>query len=844
VFGMIGEQIGRFRITAKLGEGGMGSVWKAEDPLLGRTVAIKLLPEHMRQSPDASRRFLREARATSALDHPGIATLYDAGEHAGGIYIASACIDGETVSERLAAGPVPIREAVRITIDAADALEYAHIRGVIHRDVTARNIMIARDGRVVVIDFGLARAVDATPSSTSGHLAGTLSYASPEVLQGHAADARSDVYGLAVVLYEMLTGALPHASGPPPAVIYSVLNQKPARPTATRPEIPAGLERALMRALAKDPARRLQSAAHFAQELRAVVLEPVAATDTRIQRPARRGRRSLTTAIKPRPGMRTPPARKGLAITGFRSLVSSDATGSGDEALAAGLAESLCASAARVPSLRVVHPTSLDQAQRAGQDPAGAARMLGAGLLLTGTLSRSGDTIRVDFAVLETRRGHPLGADRVEGSLAELLSFQDALHSSLMRILQIGSGIGAVRQPALRDAHAHEQYLRALGLLHRMDDESMVDRAIALLEELVMAEGDTALVHAALGRACERKFRFVRRPEWIRKAEASCRTALILDPHAPEVLVTLGHVLNATGQHEGAVDALQRALAVRNEDPDALWDLSLAYEGLGRISDAEEAARRVIAARPEHWKGYDRLGVLFFRRGRYERAVQSWTRVIELTPDNAHAYNNLGAAHFHCGRLEEALRNFERSLSIAPTSTSYSGLGTVYFFLGRRAEAVSMLEKAVAVKPRDPLAWGNLADVQQWTDGCQPQAAENFDRAITLAQADLSRNPNDATRWSQVGKWLAKRNRIAEALAAIEKALELAPENLDCMARGITVFHRAGNQDRAVKLFVAAARAGYALAELEGDPELETLRRIPEVREVLEESRARQAASR
>ena len=841
---MIGRRIGRFQIVSKLGEGGMGSVWRAEDPLLDRAVAIKILPDDLQRSPEAWRQLLREARASSRLDHPGIATLYDVGQHEGRYFIAIACIDGRTVSDRIAEGPVPLREAVRLVADAADALEYAHVHGVIHRDITARNIMIARDGRVVVIDFGLARAVDATPSRSSGKAVGTLYYMAPEVMKGEPADARSDVYSLGVVLYELLTGTLPHRETLPPAIIYSVLNRKPPSPTSLRPDIPPGLERITLRALAKDPAQRIQSAAQLAQELRAVDLDSfVGETGEPANRPpmpTRRRARPVTSRTGSRRlGARSLPARKCLAIAAFRPIPAPETSGTSDQLLAAGLAESLSASIARVPHMRVVPPATMEQAIHAGQDASGVARALGANLLLTGTLSRSGDTVRVDYALLDTRHGYQLGGDRVGGSLSELLAFQDALQVSLIRALQVGSGLGAVPLPALRGAAAHEQYLRALGHLQRMHDEGAVDRAIVLLEELVIAEGDTALVHAALGRAYERKFRHARQPEWIQKAEASCRKALTLDPHAPEALITLGRVLNAAGCFEPAAEALGRALAMRDQDPDALRELSLAYEGLGRLDDAEEAARRLTVLWPDFWKGHDRLGMVRFRRARYEQAVGPWTRVVELTPDNANAHSNLGAAFFHLGWLEKAVEAFERCVEIRPTSESYIGLGAISFYLGRRRESAAFLEKAVTLQPRDARAWGNLADVQMWTPGLEGQATESFDRAIALVRAELRRNPNDADGWSQLGKWLAKRNRVAEALQAIEKALTLAPENVNCKVRGVTVYLRAGQQTRAAELLDAAVQAGYALAELEGDPELESLRRVPGIRSALEEARAR-----
>jgi len=235
---MLGRTFGRFRVLGKLGEGGMGSVWKAEDTLLGRTVALKFLPESLAGSDSARQRFLREARSTSALAHPSIATLYEAGEDEGRLFLAVEFVDGETVSDRVARGPFEIAEAIRIATEAAEALSHAHERGVIHRDVTSRNIMIARDGHAVVIDFGLALHDHTARITTTGAAFGTVPYMAPEVLRGASASPRSDLYGLGVVLYEMLTGrrpfngkniralALQHVSEPPD---LTAGNQQPQR---------------------------------------------------------------------------------------------------------------------------------------------------------------------------------------------------------------------------------------------------------------------------------------------------------------------------------------------------------------------------------------------------------------------------------------------------------------------------------------------------------------------------------------------------------------------------------------------------------------------------------------
>lgn len=265
---MIGRRLGRFTITGPLGQGGMATVWRATDELLRRPVALKVLREALAGSPAARRRFLHEARSASLLDHPGVATVYDFGAAEGLVYIAFALIEGETLSARAGREPIPVREAARIVSEAAGAIAHAHARGVIHRDVTGRNVMIARDGRVFVLDFGLALAAGQSRLTTAETALGTVTYMAPEVIAGRPADARSDLYGLGVVLYEALTGAFPYTSGRPESLFFMVQSREPRPPRELRPDIPAALERAVLTALARDPDARYPNAEAMAAELR------------------------------------------------------------------------------------------------------------------------------------------------------------------------------------------------------------------------------------------------------------------------------------------------------------------------------------------------------------------------------------------------------------------------------------------------------------------------------------------------------------------------------------------------------------------------------------------------
>jgi serine/threonine protein kinase/tetratricopeptide (TPR) repeat protein len=818
---MIGQHVGRFRIIAKLGEGGMGAVWEAEDTLLGRTVAIKVMRDRLERTGAEYDQFLREARATAVLQHPGIATLYDAGEHDGRPFIAIARIEGETVSNRLTREPLPLSEAVRIAAEAADALEFAHVHGVLHRDVTSRNLMLARDGRVVLIDFGLARDSRVTPSSTSGFPAGTVHYMAPEVMRGQRAHPGSDVYGLGVVLYEMVTGVLPYQGALAPAIVYAAMNRRPELPHRIRSDVSSALERVMLRAIARDPERRYRSAAHLAQRLRAVTLDAGSSVVNRPRRASPRTRRGNSSVL----------TRRVLAIAPFTTL-DSGTTQPVDASLAGGLAESLAASLAAVPRLQLVPPMTIQSQLGTSRDAVAAARELGAHALLLGTLSRGDDTLRANLTLLDVRHGRQLGGDRVDGSLADLLAFEDALHTSLLRMLRIAT---APRRPRAvhADPAAHEQFLRALGYLQRIDDETSVDHAIANLEALVVAEGDTARVHATLGRAYDRKYRVTHDDAWRRRAEESCRKALALDPHAPETLLTLSWVLLSSGRNDEVIASMERALALRADDADALLQLSKALETVGRIDEAEQAAERLIRAQPNSLRGHDQLAAVRFRSGRYADAAEAWKRTTELAPDHAVAYGNLAAAYYHLGRLVDARVAFERAEAIRPRATTTFGLATLLFYMGERTRAVELFERGITLEPKDPRAWGNLADAQRWTPGLEQASADSFDRAIDLAKRELRQNPNDPDGWSRLGKWLAKRGRIAEAIEALGRSLDLAPRNTNCIARAITIHHLAGNGARAVEAFLRAWQEGYSRVELERDPELESLRQVPEIARLL-----------
>ena len=823
---MIGRTVDRFRILALLGEGGAGAVWRAEDTLLNRQVALKLPSADFADSPKARERFMRGARAASMLDHPGIATVYQAGEYAGGLYIAMALIDGETIRQRAEHSACSVEEAVRVGVAAAEALGHAHSRGVTHRDVSGGNIMIAHDGRIFVVDFGLAVIRDHTRLTSTGNVIGTLAYIAPETLLDRGADSRTDLYGLGAVLYHALTGTVPFRATSLDALQYQVLNQAPEPPSMRRPEIPAWLDHVVIKLLAKPPEQRYQNAGELISALRAGASDPGAATgDSTVDLP-----RTANPEWAPL-GMPT------LAVLPFRDLALGDALQSESHALfARGLAEVVRASLSRVPDMRVVASTG-STALTAGGDLRDIARHLGASLLLTGTIRRSGTQVRLTFTLMDVARDIQIAAETIECSTAGLFALEDRLIESVRRALDLKLDVREMPRPVARDPAAHERYLQALGYLQRYESEASVDGAIGVLESLIASEGDSASVHATLGRAYLHKHTLTSESRWAERAAIACQAALRLDPRAPEVLVTQGEIHNATGTYAEAIRSFRMALDLRRDDPEALAGLSIAYEESGDFSTAEELCRRVIAVRPETWSGYNRLGVIFFRQGQYARAVEPWRMVTRLTPDNSRGYVNLGAAYFQMGRYEDARLALQRAIAIQPTAaTAWTNLGTVHLHTESFADAAAAFEKAVALKPAEARLWGSLAAACEHLPGGEARKSEALEHAIALVRARLDGHPGSAEDWAWLANWYADLGDRDAAYAAVGRAVNLSSRDVSTIYRIGTAYNLLGDRPNMLRWIGDAVRSGFGVGEVLRDPDFVKLRDDAEFRDMLERS--------
>ncbi len=841
----------------------MGEVYRAHDSRLGRDVAIKVLPEAFARDPARAARFEREARLLAAINHPAIAAIYGAEELDSVQCIIMELVPGETLAERLTQGALPLRETLGIARQIAEALEAAHEKGVVHRDLKPSNIKITPEEKVKVLDLGLAKAME-IPSGEGlsqsptlvgeqtrpGVILGTVEFMSPEQARGKSVDKRTDIWAFGCILYEMLSGRRVFTGETATDVLAAIVSSEPdwkALPPATPPRV-RGL---LSRCLQKDANRRLRDIGDARIEIQEALGQERAAPPAEIPWaiPTASLRRRLAFAVaagilvvavaagwlalRRRTAGGVLPERITLAVLPFRDL-SAQPNG---PSLGDGFAETLRARLAKLPGIQVLGGPSAAAASEKEADLYGAAEKLGANVVVTGSLQRANDQMRIVFGVSSAAHRRQLGTDDVTGPASELFAMQDQVAEKVARSLKLPSeALRARTAPGLDTASEQERYTQALGNVQRYDKPASLESAIQLLEALRTEKPGSALVHAALARAYFYKFGNTRERSWAELAMTSADRARRLDPGLPEVDVTQGELLRRTGQPALAVAAFERALKARPNTYEALVGLGEAYEGSGRLPEAEATYRRAIALQPSSWSGYNSLGVFDLTHGRSAEAIPLFERVVALNPDNARGYSNLGAALHQQNRFEEALAACRKSIALQPTGSAYSNAGTTEFFLGRYKDAARDFEKAVALTPARYGFWQNLADAYHWSPN-EARARESYERTIDLVRATLEMNPRDAQARSRLAICLARMGRVAAAREEMRKATELTAQNPQVMYNAGIVAHIAGERKEALTWIARAAASGFGAEQIRREPEFADLRKEKAFEEALQQSK-------
>lgn len=852
--GSIRETLGHYEILRPIGAGGMGEVFVARDPKLGRKVAIKLLPARLATDRDTLARFTQEARSASALNHPNIVTIHEVGATEDAPFIVMELIDGRDLRTLIGEGPMTVRQVLDIATQIADGLAAAHERGIVHRDLKPENIMVTRDGYVKILDFGLAKFVGPAPEgehtiqlempgTMPGTILGTVGYMSPEQATGKRIDFRSDLFAFGAILHELATGSPAFDGETAIDTLSAILHHEPPSVMKINPRVPVQLADIIKRLLAKSADDRYASTRDLARELK-LLRERVVAEDSGFHQPLPPPRRTSTVAIvaalllatfigvavyltrRPAPAttvLSVPIEKKYLAVLRFKDL-SGDPNG---QLVVDGFAETLTARLAHFPSLQVMRPPASDPGTA---DPRKTARDLGANLVLTGSMMRNGDRIRVTYTVLDSTSGREW-RDLVEGNVADLFGVQDDVAESVARNLELGQA--AVRV-ALDPAVSQQKYLQALGHLRRYDQVESLDAAIEILEEL----GDSPSVQAALARAYLYKYQDSREPELAAAAGKAAESALQADPQSLDVNITLGELRRQTGRYKEAIDAYVRVLSQQPGNADAVLGLAEAYKAAGDFRNAEAQYKRAIALQPNYWGGYNKLGAFYYTQARYQDAAAQFQRVVALVPDNERGYNNLGGIYLRLGRYDDAVRVFQQSIQRQPSAQAYSNLGTSHYFAGRYRESAEAFEKATQLEPSFFLYWRNLGDAYRWHPGAEESARRAFRRAIELCDESIRVNPQDSRAYMSRASALAKLGRHREARTSIHRALELEPQYASNAYEAAVVAYLGGSEEEALARLEQALRLGYNGDDMLRDPEFANLRKSGRLQAIIAGTRS------
>jgi tetratricopeptide (TPR) repeat protein len=823
----------------------MGVVFRARDERLDRDVALKTLPKLSLLSEAARRQFRREALSLAKISDPHVAIAFDFGQDNGIDYLVTEYVPGLTLEAKLTGRPLPEAEVFQLGKQLASGLEAAHKEGVIHRDLKPSNVKVTPDGRLKILDFGLAyilkTEIEATAESTlteSYSDAGTLPYMSPEQLRGQKPDARADVWSAGAVLYEMSTGKRIFGELNRGPLVAAILESAPAAPREVNPKISDGLERVILRALQKDPKERYQSAGDLRIDLAnlATGTAPIYAT----QAPALKWRRGLliftviaaAVVIVGAGGwwMRhrvhaVAPEQKMMAVLPFESTANDAPT----NALGLGLTETVTAKLVQaVDGGRLQLVSTRELIAQGVKTPDHARREFGTDLVLEGSLQQDGARIRITWSLVDPRTRTQIAANTITGDAGDIFGLQDNLVDEVLEKLPQAVDHGrrqTLREPPDVKPAAYDFYLRGRGYLEDYQHPDSIESAIAQFQQAVAVDGNYAPAYAAMGLAYNAGFRWNNRgKDWLEKAKTQCERALAITPQLAEGHTCMGNVYFSTGRDEDAVQQFQRSLDLDDTSDETLRLLAAVYQKQGKAAAAEEAYRKAISLRPHYWGVYNAFGTFYYNQTRYADAEAMFKKAIELAPLNFRGYSNLGAIYLLLGRYGEAVDALKRSNLLRPSFESYGNLGAAYFYMRRYPESAENLELALKIDDKDWLNWGNLGDTLYEIPSRRRDAVSAYRKAIELAEARLEVNPKDSFALAFTADYYSMVDEEQQAREQMARALEIAPADADVLFRAAILNNHFGDTEKTLQFLSKSVAAGYSRTVIRDTPDFDHLK--------------------
>lgn len=804
---MIGREISHYKILDQIGQGGMGVIYKAQDTRLNRLVALKFLPQSLTRSSEEKNRFIQEAIAASALNHPNIVTIYEIDEVDGDSFISMELIEGKNLKDLIQAGPLSLEQFFNIAFQTSEGLNKAHQKGIVHRDIKSENVLVNSDGIAKITDFGVAKLKGAAGMTLAGTVLGTTAYMSPEQANGEEVDQRSDIFSLGIIFYEILTGELPFKGVHPMAIMYAIVNEDPLSPKSLREEIPVGLENIISKSLAKNKEERYQTLSVLLEDLKTLT------TGGKIQIKKADQKAEL----------------KSIAVLPFEDL----SPNKENQYFSNGITEDIITDLSQIAQLRVTPRSVAANYQDNKKDLKQIGKELKVDYILEGSVRKHGEKIRVTAQLTNIADGFHLWAEKFDAELKDIFEIQEIVSQKIVEVLKLKLTRTEIQEIAKKptvNPLAYDFYLKGQEYNYK-EGKTNIDFAMRMYEKALEVDSNYPLAYAGLADSYVNKYMayYDRSVAWLEEAERACKRALNLDSDLAEAHRALGRVYMFKKRPQDAIAEFKKAIDLKPDYFEAYRSLGWINEELGNFEETIGYAKKAIEIKPLDKESHLLLGLTYFDMNNFSEALKMFDQALEIAPDYYRAYYSKGNVFQREGKFPLAIQNYQKALEFGMEPNLYLDSGWVYLVEKEFDQAIECFKKLIELGFFDFLAYYYLGLTYQ-LKGEKWMAAASYDSAAVLCVRKINEDSSNPYLHATLGLAYTALRKPEEGLKMAQRALKMEPDNGAILYDVARVYALQEKNKEAIETLAKAIKKPLApsFEEAKLDPHFEKIVSLPD----------------